>query len=162
MPFSTDGIQSARLFFVLAFGVGLAANGFTVGNLGRLQREIDVVALLQLGNNDFDVLLARAGKQKFLRLRVARKTERAVFFENFVNGHTDLVFVSAALGLNGKGDGRLRQTCRRVINRRGFVPHCFGGGRFFQLGDGPDVAGMQLAGFGQLLALHKLDMLKAF
>ena len=153
---------AARLFFVLAFGVSLAANRFAVGNLGRLQREIDIVALLKLGNDDLDVLLAGAGKQEFFRLRVARKTQRAVFFENFVNGHADLVFVRAALGLNGKSDGRLRQACRRVINRRGLVPECFARGRFLQLGDGTDVAGMQLAGFGELLSLHNLNMLKAF
>ena len=108
------------------------------------------------------MLLAGAGKQEFFRLRVARKTQRAVFFENFVNGHADLVFVRAALGLNGKSDGRLRQACRRVINRRGLVPECFARGRFLQLGDGTDVAGMQLAGFGELLSLHNLNMLKAF
>src|SRR5260370_5313768 len=48
----------AGLFLVLAFGIGLAANGFAVGNFGRLEREVDVIAFVQLGDDDFDVLLA--------------------------------------------------------------------------------------------------------
>src|SRR5260370_28898597 len=48
----------AGLFFVLAFGVGLAANGFAVGDLVRLEREVDVIAFVQLGDDDFNVLLS--------------------------------------------------------------------------------------------------------
>src|SRR4029077_20148829 len=66
---------TAGLFFVLAFGVGLAANGFAVGDFGRLEREVDVIALVQLGYDNFDVLLACAGQQKLLGLRIARKTQ---------------------------------------------------------------------------------------
>ena len=76
---------TAGLLFVFAFGVGFAANGFAIRNFGRLEREVDVIALVQLGDDDFDVLLAGAGEQEFLGLRIARETERGVFFEDFVN-----------------------------------------------------------------------------
>src|SRR3984893_526991 len=49
---------STGLLLVLAFGVGFAANGFAVGDLGGLEREVNVIALVQLGDYDFDVLLA--------------------------------------------------------------------------------------------------------
>ncbi len=50
--------MAAGLFLVLAFGVGFAANGFAVGDFGRLEREVDVIALVELGDDHFDVLLA--------------------------------------------------------------------------------------------------------
>ena len=146
---------------MLAFGVGFAANGFAVGNFGRLEREIDVVALLELGDDHFDVLLAGTSEKEFFGLRIARKTQCAVFFQNFVNGHANLVFIGAGLRLDGEGDGGLRNPSGRVINRRGFVAERFAGGGFFQLGDGSEVARVQLADFGELLALHHLDVLQA-
>jgi len=62
---------AAGLFLVLAFGVGLAANGFAVRDFRGLQSEVDVIALVELGDDDFDVLLARTGEQEFLGLRIA-------------------------------------------------------------------------------------------
>ena len=88
------------LFLVLAFGVGLAANGFAIRHLGRLQREIDVVALVELGHHDFNVLLARSCKQKFFRLRIAGETQRGIFFQDFMDGYADFVFVRARFRLD--------------------------------------------------------------
>jgi hypothetical protein len=51
---------SAGLFLVLAFRVRLPTDGFAVRNLGRLEGEVDVVTLLELGNDNFDMLLAIA------------------------------------------------------------------------------------------------------
>ena len=59
------------LLFVLAFHVGFAANGFAVRDFGRLQSEINVIALVELGDDHFNMLLAGAGQEKFLGLRVA-------------------------------------------------------------------------------------------
>jgi len=61
----------AGLFFVLAFDIGFAADGFAVRDFGRLQSKVDVIPLVELGDDDFDVLLAGTGEQEFLRLRVA-------------------------------------------------------------------------------------------
>ena len=65
---------AAGLLLVLAFGVGLAANRLAVGNLGRLERQLHVIALAQLRDHHFDVLLPRAAQQKFLGLRIARRS----------------------------------------------------------------------------------------
>ncbi len=43
---------------MFAFYVGAAANRFAVGDFGRLEGEVDVIALVQLGDDDLDVLLA--------------------------------------------------------------------------------------------------------
>ena len=64
----------AGLFFVLAFDVSLAANGFSVRNFGRLQGEVNVIALVELGDDDLDMLLAGAGEQELLGLRIAHET----------------------------------------------------------------------------------------
>ena len=65
----------AGLFFVLALGVGLAADRLAIGHFGRLERQVDVVALVQLRDDHLDVLLPGARQQKFLRLRIARKMQ---------------------------------------------------------------------------------------
>jgi hypothetical protein len=48
------------LFFVLPFGVGFTADGFAIRHLGRFERQVHVVTLVQLGDHHLDVLLARA------------------------------------------------------------------------------------------------------
>ncbi len=61
---------AAGLLFVLAFDVGFPADGFAVRNFGRLQGEINVIALVELGDDDFNVLLAGTREQEFLGLRI--------------------------------------------------------------------------------------------
>ena len=87
--------------------------------------------------------------------------QRGVFFEDFVNGDADLVFVGAGFGLDRKRNGRLGQRRALVKDGSGFIAQRFASGGFFQLGDGADVAGMQLGHFGELLALHDLNVLEA-
>ena len=151
----------AGLFLVLAFGVGLAADRFAVGHLGRVQRQVHVVALVQLGDDHFDVLLARARQQKFLGLRVARKTQRRVLFQNSVNRRADAVFIRARLGLDRERDGRLGNMRQRIVNRRGLVAERVAGERFLQFRDGAQIAGVQFGHGGRRLALHHLDVLQA-
>ena len=107
---------AAGLLFVFAFGVRFAANRFAIWNLGRLQRQLDVIALAQLGDYHFDVLLARTRKQKFLRLRIAAETQRRIFLENSVDRRSDLVFVRTRLRLDRKSNQRLGQARRRIKN----------------------------------------------
>jgi len=54
------------LLFVLAFDVGFAADGFAVRDFGRLQSEIDVIALVELGDDDFNVLLPEPARRNSL------------------------------------------------------------------------------------------------
>src|SRR5579862_3234548 len=149
------------LFLVLAFRVGLGANGFAIGHLGRVQGELDVIALAELGHDDFDVLLAGTGEQKFLGLRIAAEVQGRVFFENFVDGDADAVFVGASLGLDGKGDRRLGNTRARVVNHRRFVAQGVVGQSVFQFSNRADVTRVQLGNFQGGFALHDMEMLEA-
>src|SRR5208337_435251 len=156
----TELAVPAGLFFVLALGVGFAADGFTIGNLRRLEGEIDVVALLKLGDNDLNVLLAVSGEEKFLGLRITGETQRGVFFHDFMNGDAYFVFIGAGLGLDRKGDGRFRKLRRLVVNGSVFVAEGIAGDGFFQFGDGADIAGVELLIFGELFPLHDHGVLK--
>ena len=98
---------TAGLLLVPALHVGAAANGFAIGNLGRLQDYLSVVALLQLGDDDFDMLLAGSGDQEFLGLRIAEEAQHGIFFHQLVDAVAQLVFIGARLGLDGEGDRRL-------------------------------------------------------
>ena len=131
------------------------------GNLGRLQRQLDVIALAQLGDDDFDVLLARAGEQKFLGLRIAAETQRGIFFENSVNGRADLVFIGARFRLDGESNERLGQPRGRIKNCAVLVAERVGSERVFQFGDGADVSGLQFVDGGGRLSLHHLHVLQA-
>jgi hypothetical protein len=55
------------------------------------------------------VLLAAAGQQKFLGLRIAIEAQRLIFFENALHRVAQAIFVLAALGGHRERDGRLRQ-----------------------------------------------------
>src|SRR5271170_6844609 len=127
---NTELAMSAGLFLVLSFGVGLAANRFAVGYLGRLERQVDVVTLLQLGNDDLNVLLSVAREEKFLGLWLAGEAQRWVLLHDLVNGHPDLVFIGAGLRFDRKCDGRLRKIRGRIVNRGGFVAERVSGNRF--------------------------------
>ncbi len=100
---------AAGLLLVTALHIGRAADGFAIRNLGRFQRDIHAIALLQPADRDFDMLLAGAGDQKLLGLRVAVEAQGEILFEQFVEGVAHAVFVGAAFRLHGEGDGRLRQ-----------------------------------------------------
>ena len=112
---------AAALLLVASLHVGAPANGLAIRNLRRLQVHLGVVAVLQLGDDDFDVLLAGAGDQEFLRLRIAEEAQHGVFFHQLVNAVAQLVFVGTRLGLDGEGDGRLRKRHLRILNRRALV-----------------------------------------
>src|SRR6202030_3823846 len=53
---------AAGLLFVFAFGVGAPADRFAVSDFRRLQREVHVVTLVQLGHHHLYVLLAGTGE----------------------------------------------------------------------------------------------------
>src|SRR5260370_3463158 len=119
-------------------------------------------ALVELGDDDFDMLLAGGCQEEFLGLRIARKTQGGIFLEDFMNRDADLVFIGARFRLDGKGDGRLGKLRGRVKNGRSSIAKSLAGSRLLQFGDGADVSGVQLADFDELLALNDLDMLEAF
>src|SRR5437868_1926154 len=72
--------MAAALFFVPPMRVGLAPNCFPVWDLRSFQYHFGVVALLQLGDDYLNVLLASAGDEKFLGLRIAEEADHLVFF----------------------------------------------------------------------------------
>ena len=86
---------------------GLGANGFKVGNLGRFERDLGVIALFEAADDGLDVRLACAGDEELVGLRVAVEADEQVFFHELVDGGRELVFVGAGFGLDGVGHGGL-------------------------------------------------------
>ena len=89
--------MAAALLFVLSLNVGFAFDGFTIGNLRRMQQNFHSVPLLQTRNGHFDVHLALARKQKFFRLRFAHVAQAKIFIHHLMNCRTDFIFVTARL-----------------------------------------------------------------
>jgi hypothetical protein len=62
---------AAGLLLVAAVTVGGLEDGLAVVHLGRMQDDVDVEAVMQLGDRDLDVLLVGARQQVLVRLGVA-------------------------------------------------------------------------------------------
>ena len=149
---------AAGLLLVAALHVGLAADGLAVRDLGRPEDDFSVVALLELGADDLDVLLAGARDEELLGLGIAEEAHHHVLFHQLVDAGGEFVLVSAGLGLDGEGDGGLGQRDPRILDGMGLLAQSVAGERLLQLGDGADVAGMQLGDRGGRLALHHRDV----
>jgi len=60
------------------------------GTLGA-SKEIDVIAFVELGDDDFNVLLPERGQEKFLGCGSREKRSAGIFLQDFMNGDADLV-----------------------------------------------------------------------
>ena len=87
-----------------ALHLHLAAHGFTIGNLGRLEQDFHLVAALGAFHGGFDVQLAHAGQQDVAGFVVAAQFQGHVFVQQLLHGGVDLVFVALFLGREGEGD----------------------------------------------------------
>ena len=90
------------------------------------------------------MLLAAAGEQEFLGLRVAVEAQGLVFLEDALDGVPHAVLVLPRLGLDGIGDGWLGQLHGRVFHQGGLIAQRVAGQRLLELRHGADVAGVQL------------------
>ncbi len=104
---------SAGLLFVAALNLGGAADGFAIGDLGRFEDDLGVVAALEFADHDFDVLLAGSGDEEVLGLGIAEEAQHGVLFHELVDADAEFVLVGAGFGLDGEGDGRLGKSDRR-------------------------------------------------
>ena len=91
------------------------------GTFGRFEVDFGVITVLQLGDHDFDVLLAGARDQEFFRLGVAKEAQHGIFFHQLVDAIAQLVFVGAGLGLDGEGDRRFGESDLRILDWSGFI-----------------------------------------
>ena len=154
--------MSAGLLLVAALHVGGSADGLAVGNLGRFERDIHAVTLLQAADSDLHVLLTGAGDQKFLGLRVAVETEGKIFLQQFVESVPHAVFVAAAFRFHGERDGRLGQFDGGELNLGRFLRERIAGQRVFEFGDGADIPGVQFIHGDHVFALGRADVSEAF
>ncbi len=134
--------------------LGLGADGFAVGDLGRLEGDFGVVALLEAADDGLDVGLAGAGDEELVGLRIAEEADEQVLFHELVDGGGELVFVGAGLGLDGVGHGRLGERGQFDLDVGALGAERVAGEGFAELGDGAEVAGVELGDFDGLAALH--------
>ena len=144
---------SAGLLLVPAVAVGRLEDRLAVGDLRRVQEDVDVEAVLELGDGDLDVELAVAGEQVLVALGVAPGVEGEVLVHQPVQGVADLLLVPLRLRLDGErhrrlGDADPAEHDRHVLGAQGVA-----GDGDLELGDAADVAGDQARHVRPLLAL---------
>src|SRR5439155_23359012 len=96
--------MSAGLLLVFTLNLGLPADGFSVRNLWSFQIDINTESFLKTSDYCFNVKLTHPGQQHLASLLITSKSKGGIFFQNFVEGITDLVLVSTRFGFNGKSD----------------------------------------------------------
>ena len=69
-----------------------------------MERDLDVIALLEFFDDRFDMKLARTRQDKFLGLRIAVEMQRRIFLEDPVQSAGDLVLVGPRFRFDGEGD----------------------------------------------------------
>src|SRR5215510_10011067 len=74
--------SSAGLFFQSSLGTGTDPDGLLVRHLGSLEHDFCAVFALQLFDDNLDVLLPHARKDKISRLLIAVNLDRRVFFHD--------------------------------------------------------------------------------
>src|SRR5262249_36919514 len=72
--------MAAGLLLVASLYVGSSADSFPIRHLWRLQVHFRVITALELGNQDFNMLLPGAGNEKFFGLRIAVEPDHGIFF----------------------------------------------------------------------------------
>ena len=98
----------------------LAANGFTVGDLGRLEQDFHLVAAFGALDGGFDVELAHARKQDVAGFLVAAQLQGHVLIQQLLDGGVHLVFVALFLRREGESD-ELRGELRHGDREGGLV-----------------------------------------
>ena len=100
--------------------------------------------------------LALAGEQQLVGLRIARVADARILFLQAVHRGADLVLVAAALRLDRVREHRLgERDRRRSVNADALVGEHVVGLRVLQLGDGAEVAGLELRHVRLRLALQQ-------
>jgi len=131
---------AAGLLLVAAVPFGRAGDGLAVGDLRRVEDDLDARLPLHPRDRDLDVQLPRAGQQELVRVGVAGELQGGILLDELVDGRRDLVFVPFRLRLDRKRDRRLgefggREHVGPVLGRQRVS-----GQRLLQLRHAPDVA----------------------
>ncbi len=104
---------AAGLLFIFSLHLHLLSNRFPIGDAGIFQHDLHAELLFQLGGDDVQVLLANAGKDHLVRLRVRREVDRRIFLLQTDNPLRNLILLPLVLRQDCFGKSR-----RRVIHTR--------------------------------------------
>lgn len=85
-PAVTELAAASGLFLVASLDVGFTLDGFLVGNSGGFEVHFHAEFPFHLLHVDFDMDLAHAGNDHFLRLFVAVKRQRRILLDQAVDG----------------------------------------------------------------------------
>ena len=97
---------TAGLLDVFAFGNGLLANGFAIGDLRTADIGLHVIFAQHAVNDDFQVQFAHAGDQCLAGIRLGGNAERGIFLRQALHSDAELVLVRLGFRLDSDGNNR--------------------------------------------------------
>ena len=109
--------RTAGLANVLAFGLGLLANGLAEGHLGLAHIGLNLVLALHAVDKNFEVQLAHAADDGLTRILVGPHLEGGILIGQPRQRDAHLFLVGLGLGLNGHRDHRLGEGDRAKRDR---------------------------------------------
>jgi len=99
---------SAGLLLVTTLNVGLAFDGFQIGDFRRVQIDFNAEFSSHFFNVDFNMHLAHSGENHLLGLGIAGEDDGRVFFRQAVNRGSDFILIPPGFRLHGKRHDRRR------------------------------------------------------
>ena len=82
--------------------IGVLADGFLVGNLGRLGFDLQIVTLLHLFQGDAQMQVAQTTQHGLLGMGVVFQRQAGVFLQQLVDGIGQLLLVTPSSGADGQ------------------------------------------------------------
>src|SRR5215472_5208350 len=145
---------AAGLLDVAAFGFGLAADGFAIGDLRTADVGVHAKFPLHAVDNDFEVKFAHAGDDGLPGFRVGMHAEGGIFLSETSQSLAHFVLVGLGLGLDGDGNDRRREVHGFENDLLVFFAKSVAGGDALQADAGADIAGVDSVNFFALVGVH--------
>ena len=111
-PNMTVLAAAAGLADVLAFRIGLLANGFLVRHLRLADIGADIELAHHAVDDDFQMKFAHSGNDRLAGIRIRVDPECRIFLRQLVQRDAHLFLIGLGLRLDGDGNDRLREIHR--------------------------------------------------
>src|SRR5208337_3728177 len=153
---------ASGLLDVLAVGLGGAANGFAVGDLGTPDVGIHAKLALHAVHDNFQVQFAHAGDDGLAGILVGVHAEGGIFLGEARQGLSHFVLIGLGLGFDGDVDDGRRESHGLQDDLLVFVAEGIAGGDALQSDARADIAGVHGFNFLALVGMHLQQAANAF
>ena len=152
---NTKLTAAAGLLLMLTFGFRHGANGLTIRNSLLGQSSFHIELVLQLTTDNVQMLFTQTAEQHITRLDVLFDGDGGIFFTDTIQAGDDFIILSLLFGIDGHADAGGREHDGLNLDDIALIAESIIGRSILQLGQGTDVACIELVNRNGLLATHE-------